>query len=381
MINKIKKASKRNTFLLVIALGLLIGAGIFGWFLSAIPKEKAIVNSDFQAGIIKSEKPDLGVQGEGASQPVNEAVSSQSVTMAFFGDMMLDRNVYGIVKKKGNYFYPFEKISSFFNDYDFTIANLEGPVTDNQSVANGVDRMVFTFSPRYLPALKEYFEVLNLANNHTLNFSAKGLSVTRDYLDENGIKYFGDPSNAEGWMGQVVEKNGLKVALIGYHALYKQAPEKVVEEIKKVRNEADFIIVYPHWGIEYARTPSKPQENEAHMFIDAGADLIIGSHPHVVQTIEEYEGKYIFYSLGNFIFDQYFSEETQEGLSVGINLVKGEEGVGSDYNIYPLTISKSSQAELADGKKRQEILDWLADNSKVEDSIKEEIRNGIISGK
>ncbi|MFA6521905.1 MAG: CapA family protein, partial [Candidatus Gracilibacteria bacterium] len=157
--------------------------------------------------------------------------------------------------------------------------------------------------------------------------------------------------------------------------------EKVVAEIKKVRPESDFIVILPHWGVEYARKPTVGQIKEARMFIDAGADLIIGTHPHVIETIEEYKGKYIFYSLGNFIFDQYFSVDTMQGLAVGASLKKQSDGVSMnvEYRIYPITINKYSQAELASEAKRKEILEWLSKNSEVSESVKEEIKNSEIN--
>ena len=92
--------------------------------------------------------------------------------------------------------------------------------------------------------------------------------------------------------------------------------EGVIQNIKNLRPYSDYLIVYAHWGNEYETTPTSQQTDLAHSFIDAGADFIIGSHPHVVQTKEEYKGKMIYYSLGNMVFDQYFSTETQKGLLI-----------------------------------------------------------------
>lgn len=381
-----EKINKNPSLLLIVpSFCAAVGFGFwFGWMLVSGGYEliaKKPVNLASTGAINNA-------QSEVKAELIKEDAPKEA-SFLFIGDMMLDRNVYSQAKKRNNYNFPFEKISSFLKEADYAVANLEGPITDNASVSNGTDRLTFTFSPKYLPALKDYFSALNLANNHTLNFGAEGLEATRDYLDKNSIGYFGDPGNDEKELLKIVEENGIKIALVGYHALYNDKPEKAVEKIKKVRPQSDFVVILPHWGNEYVKTPAANQKKEARMFIDAGADLIIGTHPHVIETIEEYKGKYIFYSLGNFIFDQYFSVDTMQGLAVILKLRKGDGGgqidgaqntslVKAAYNLYPITINKYSQAELASETKKKEILEWLSDNSEVSEGVMEEIKEGAI---
>ncbi|MFA6106281.1 MAG: CapA family protein [Patescibacteria group bacterium] len=317
------------------------------------------------------------------AEEVDKAVEEElpeKASLVFVGDIMLDRNVYLKARAKGDYGFAFKKAGSIFSGADFPIANLEGPITDNKSVSLEKDRMVFTFSPEYLPVLKKYFSAFSLANNHTLNFGQKGLATSRQYLEESGMEYFGDPSNDEENLSTVIEKNGFKIGLAGYHSLYRDEPEKIVREIEKLRPNCDLVVIFPHWGIEYARKPSKTQANDARKFIDAGADLIIGTHPHVIQTVEVYKGKYVFYSLGNFIFDQYFSKETMEGLAIRLDLIRTGGELKMYYRILPVTISKESQAELAGEERRRETLDWLAANSEVSETVREEIKTGALKG-
>jgi len=126
--------------------------------------------------------------------------------------------------------------------------------------------------------------------------------------------------------------------------------------------------------------PDWKQQDLSSKFIDAGADLVIGSHPHVIEPIETYKDKFIFYSLGNFIFDQYFSPETMQGLALKINFVKKEEKIETKINLIPLAISRETQVSvMGDESKKQKVLDSLAGNSNVVDSVKEEIRNGEIN--
>lgn len=277
----------------------------------------------------------------------NPVVSSSNLSLLFTGDMMLDRMVFTKTKKANDYNFPFLKITDFLQDFDLRIANLEGPVTDFKSISNGAgaNRLIFTFSPRFLEPLKQNFDILNLANNHTNNFGAKGLQQTRDYLTGAGISYFGDPNNQEDYLATTTEFNGIKLGFIGFNELAKSGFENVLLKIKDLRLQVDWLVVYPHWGNEYQTVkPSAKQREEAHDIIDAGADVIIGSHPHVVQPTEEYKGKMIFYSLGNFIFDQYFSKETKQGLAVGIKLEKESGGIiSASYQSYPLQINNDSQ--------------------------------------
>jgi poly-gamma-glutamate synthesis protein (capsule biosynthesis protein) len=126
-----------------------------------------------------------------------------------------------------------------------------------------------------------------------------------------------------------------------------------------------------HWGIEYKIVNSPAQQQLAHLIIDNGADLIIGHHPHVVQNIEEYKGKLIFYSLGNFIFDQYFKEEVQQGLAVGWEIYPQKYV----FNLFPLQ-SKLSQPDLMSDQEKMEFLAQLAKNSSL--SLEAQIKSGKI---
>lgn len=293
------------------------------------------------------------------SPTITPVVPSSTLLLLFVGDIMLDRTVFIKTKKANDYNFPFLKIADFLKNFDLRVANLEGPITDFKSVANGIgaNRLIFTFSPQFLEPLKQNFDILNLANNHTNNFGAKGLQQTRDYLDSAGSKYFGDPNNSAGYLATSTEFNGIKLGFVGFNELAKNGFENVLLKIKELRPQVDFLIAYPHWGNEYeSKKPSAKQQQEAHALIDTGADAIIGSHPHVVQPTEEYNGKIIFYSLGNFIFDQYFSGETMQGLAVGVKLEKRSgANASASYQMYPLQINNDSQPALAGMEKYGKI--------------------------
>lgn len=309
-------------------------------------------------------------------QVQTQSQAKYTTTSLFFaGDIMLDRNVLVNTKKTSNYDYPLAKFL-LPEKFDLRIANLEGPITNNLPYADP-HRMSFTFSPRFLPALKDNFEILNLANNHTDNFGKKGLTQTREYLATSSIQYFGDPNNQQTFLSTSTTLNGIKIGLVGYNQLVNIGFDDVLSEVRSLKSEVNFVVVYPHWGAEYqTEKPTALQVSEAHQLIDAGADLIIGSHSHVIEPIEEYKGKMIFYSLGNFIFDQYFSPETQQGLTVGIYLTKDSEGVTAEYKLWPVQISNSSQVSIANDIVREQILQNLAKLSNVSTSTREGIKVG-----
>ena len=303
-----------------------------------------------------------------------------TTTILTAGDIMLDRNVFLLTQEAGDYEHPFKLIGNFLEEPDLTVVNLEGPVTDFKSVANGTtNRMTFTFSTNFLDPLKKYFDVVSLANNHTHNFGEAGIEQTKNNLTEKEIKFFGGPYNKPENLSTIIESNNIKIGFVGYHQLIGSGFEEVVEEIKNIEDKTDFTIAMPHWGHEYQTTkPSYMQKEEAHAMIDAGADVVLGGHPHVIQPIEEYNNKIIFYSLGNFVFDQYFSTDTMQGLTVKTILTKKDNITTVKYTLHPIEITRQSQAVLASEEVQAETLKHLNKYSIVSDEIKNQILTGII---
>jgi poly-gamma-glutamate synthesis protein (capsule biosynthesis protein) len=261
----------------------------------------------------------------------------QSIEIIFAGDMMLDRNVRKVGDSKG-YDYIFEQLTPLFTQADLVISNLEGPITENTSVSLGSiigspQNYTFTFNPSILPTLvKNNLKIVNLGNNHILNFGKTGLDSTLKYLDSAGIEYFGNTGYPKNRFFIKTIKNKI-IGLVNYNQFVKDGESACLEDIAAIRNQVDVLIVYSHWGIEYQTDANLTIQSLAHSFIDAGADIIIGSHPHVVQQTEIYNGKYIYYSLGNFVFDQYFSPETQSGLLVKVIIDPANNLTLTDYSI------------------------------------------------
>lgn len=310
-----------------------------------------------------------------AVSPPNNPPQESPVTILAFGDVMLDRYV-GNAIRNNSLEYPFEKIKDFLKGNDLVLTNLEGSFTDFQPKALQPNNLSFTFDPALVPILKNLgFATFNLANNHALNFGNTGFKQSQEYLKKNNLQYFGHPLNNEN-ISLIQEVRGSKIGFVGYHELINLNFDKVLEEIKLIKPRVDLVIVYTHWGLEYKTNFSSAQQKQAHQIIDAGADVILGSHPHVIQPIEIYNNKIIFYSFGNFIFDQTFSQKTQEGL--GVKIVFDKSTSTLEYYLFPTQI-KNLQVHLPDKTKHDNMVLELANNSPVSEAVKQEIISGKIT--
>ncbi len=253
--------------------------------------------------------------------------SPQPVRLLFGGDLMFDRNIRLRMQEFGVR-HPLAQLTEFFSRYDAVIANLEGPVTDNLSRSVGsqpgsTNNFFFTFQPEIVPMLKENnLTVLNLGNNHITNFGTDGIVQTKRYLSEAGIAYFGNTGQEKLANERVLFKRFGEhtIAFVNLNQFTAQGFETAVADTVYASQSADIVIVMPHWGEEYTPEPNRVIREQAHQLVDAGADAIVGGHPHVIQSWEDYMGKRIYYSLGNFVFDQYFQPEVKKGWLVEMHI-------------------------------------------------------------
>lgn len=298
--------------------------------------------------------------------------TNNHVAFLSFGDLMLDRYIRKSIDEKGQKF-PFKKIERLLMGNDIVLANLEGSFTDFTPKPYAPNNLSFTFDPNLVPILKKLgFNLFNLANNHSLNFGKEGFSQSQKYLEKNSIDYFGEPYNGNN-IYTIKNIRDSKIGFVGYHQLTNANFDSVITAIKEMKDQTDFIVAYTHWGAEYQTKFSSIQQQEARKIIDAGADVVIGSHPHIVQPIEIYNNKVIFYSLGNFLFDQTFSQKTQEGLGVGIVFDSSQ----IEYYLFPTEI-KNLQILLPQKEKNDILLKELANNSQVPESFLPQIIKGKI---
>ncbi|MBP3962101.1 CapA family protein [Paenibacillus lignilyticus] len=266
----------------------------------------------------------------------NEAATGGTVTpddggqvnLSFTGDVLLAASVEKLMLKNG-YDYPYAKVLNELKTPDLMAVNLETPVTLRGTPAEN-KQYVYKSSPDALPALKAAgIDVVNLANNHTLDQGEEGLLDTIAHLDEAGIPNMGaGRDELEAFKPVLLEAKGISVAYLGLtrvvpvgswkatkdHAGLAETYDstRAVAAIKQAKKQADIVVVMVHWGIEREDLPNNDQKRLAHEYIDAGADLVIGSHPHVLQGFESYKGKWIAYSLGNFIFSGMTPDKTKD---------------------------------------------------------------------
>lgn len=280
------------------------------------------------------------------SATLGQSTQASEIKIIFAGDLMLDRYIRQVAEKKG-YDYLLQELKPILLDSDLVVVNLEGPITDfpSRSIYSQIgstDNFIFTFDPQVVPFLTRHnIKLVSLGNNHIHNFGSEGLRQTETYLQEDGVDFFGDTGQETDSSFKLIKLHGLRLGFVNYNQFVSGGGERTLSDIASLRDETDAIIVYTHWGNEYQTQANEVIQKQARQFIDQGADLIIGSHPHVVQQSEIYEGKKIYYSLGNFVFDQYFSAQTQEGLLVEVTI--DPETRQFSFTEVPIKLLKNTQ--------------------------------------
>lgn len=309
-------------------------------------------------------------------QDVETDFSNHSVTFIAGGDISLSRAVAFNIDKYKDPLFPFRNIADELKSTDFNFANLETPFSDSDKYT-AKDTLVFNAPKKNIAGLKEYnFKIVNLANNHAMDQGEDGLNITKKWLTENNIQSVGTGADLDqAWLPEIVEVNDIKIGFIG--ASYSSINDggkgqnnfvARIEDTSRLKNSitslkgqgADFVVVTMHAGTEYTRQPNKSQVDFARSAVDNGADIVIGAHPHWVQTMEKYKDKYIFYSLGNFVFDQSWSKETQKGLLLKISIDKKFSGFSSEtklssIKLEPIIIGNDTSVRLANPEETKEI--------------------------
>lgn len=278
------------------------------------------------------------------------AVPPVETTAIFGGDVMMSRYVGRITAQNNDWDLAFHNIADEFAQNDLAFVNMEAPFKETGPYYVGDDAMTFKVDPQMMAGLLSAgIDIVSLANNHIYNAGQAGLDYTRDYLVENGIAYCYDHYD-------IREINNLKFGFLCYSYDFDLNTDDLVADINEIKDKTDIIIVSMHNGAEYTENISTSQSNFAHTAIDNGADLVIGHHPHVVQRMEEYKGKYIFYSLGNLVFDQSWSWPTQLGATVKITW---ENDIIKKIEFKPIKIDGDFQPRFMEFEEGKEVLGRL----------------------
>lgn len=303
--------------------------------------------------------------------------TSDEVRFIVAGDLLLDRGVKNQISKNGTD-YLFESVKPILAKGDLTLANLECVVGDSTLIA--IDKKyTFKADTSCLPSIyKNGINMLGLANNHSYDFGQEGVRQTCLNLSRNSIAYTGVSKEENKCLPFVFNKKGSQIAIFASCFLFQNntlvCSESIEEFVAKIEsfkkeNPESFVLVYLHWGIELTTLPTVNQLVQAHKIIDAGADAIIGHHPHVVQTIEKYKGKYVFYSLGNFIFDAQHAPENKgivADFSINRNML-------SSVKLIPFTIVKSRPILMDE----EDSESFMSEISSISPSVKISESNGV----
>ncbi len=264
----------------------------------------------------------------------NIHAQSANVALVFVGDVMLA----GLPGKRIQHGHnPLASFASVLDQSDIRIGNLECVVT---TIGKAEDKpFTFRAHPRVLPLIQKHFDAVSLANNHTGDFGPAAFVQMLDYLTQANIPFFGGGRDLQQAHAPLLfHRQGLTIAVLGYNEFFPRSfeadvdrpgsawsdDEHVISDIKAARkvHHADVVIPFMHWGVEDEPYATTRQQRLARLMIDAGADAVVGGHPHVTQNTEFYKGRPIIYSLGNFVFDGYSSLENTTGWAVQMDVDK-----------------------------------------------------------
>jgi len=298
----------------------------------------------------------------------------QEITISMVGDMIFHGSVESYMKKHGEDFI-LEAYGPLMKESDIVLGNLETCIS-NRGEPMEDKEYTFRGKPEALKILKDNnFTAVSIANNHVLDFGTEAFLDTMKHLEKNGLLFAGGGRNKEEALkGAVVEKNGIRVGFLAFTKVvpsvewyagknkpgivgaYKIHEKEFVKAIQDIKQVCDVLVVSVHWGQESSIVIREEEQYIARCMIDAGADIIMGHHPHVVQGIEIYKNKPIFYSLGNFIFTK--SRIDLNNKTIMANVTVDKEGNIIDINVIPGNIINGKPTPMQDAE-RDSFISYL----------------------
>lgn len=296
------------------------------------------------------------------------------VKLRFVGDTMFARGVGAVIEKKKDPFFPFRKTEAWLKGGDIAVTNLETSISDKGERVPSKE-FYFRSPPQSAATLNQAgFDVVNLANNHILDYGPEAAVDTIRLLKEQGMEPVGldADSSPPGQEARVVIRNGIRVAFLGYSFVPKQFQNfwikplpldtvQMQEDVRNASRRADVVVVLTHWGHEYDYQFEDWQRSFAHAAIDAGAQLVVGSHPHVVQAVERYRQGVILYSLGDFVFDMPDDwRRLKSWPALAAEVTVNREGKVEETQLLPVRINEEYQPDF------QKVFDaeslWVRDD-------------------
>jgi len=368
-----EKLAKIRNILCALSAGILITG-------CSNTKEDYLVPLPKVEPIPKENSIDLIISSVGSSKNIKESVNNQEITISAVGDCTLgsDTNFgtentlpYVFEQEQEDYSYFFKVVYPILSTDDLTIANLETTLISEENYntieAYRVDKKFnFKGTADYANILTEgSVEVVNLANNHMHDYGVVGYEETKESLEKANISYFGYEDY------KIYETKGIKIGLAGITGWNEETAKENTEQAIDYfhEKEIDIIIVSYHWGIEREYKQNGSQENIAKYAIDNGADLVLGHHPHVLQGIENYKGKYIAYSLGNFVFGGNKNPNDKDTMIFQITFqLENRKVTNISINIIPCSLSGKEnkndyQPRVLEGEEAQRVLKKVLNSS------------------
>ena len=326
----------------------------------------------------QKKKPNDGMESVIESETDTEGEPAE-ILLSFTGDCILGTDEFfawdtGLPAYYNLYGpeYFLKNVRSIFEEDDLTIVNMEGTLTEETTRVD--KQFAFKGDPEYVKILtSSSVEAANIANNHSHDYGKKSFQDTVQTLEENGIKTFGYDDVA------VLEVKGIRVGMFGIYELddHLERIPQVKQDIAKLKDQnVDIIVAVFHWSNELVTVPDENQVTLAHLAIDEGADVVVGHHPHVVQGIDEYKGKMIAYSLGNFCFGgNTHPTEMDTFIFQQKFILDGKRNItGSEYKVIPCRVSSETtynnyQPTPLVGEEAKKTMDKIEERS-------QEINNG-----
>mgnify|MGYP005850113797 CR=1 FL=1 len=315
--------------------------------------------------------------------------SKAMINITLVGDLMFSRNVRETLDFLGKDAF-FQRLAKAIPAGDLVVGNLETSISDvGHPIQDKDEHIIFCAPPIVAGGLKVAgFNLLALSNNHLGDYGGRAVAKTLCSLDKASLNYFG-VSNGAIQQPYIYRVNGKKIAFLAYctplgpNILYggkgdpgpikflKSGQHSSFKQIEEVKKTVDFLFVFMHWGHEHVHYPPQDVVVLGRKIVDAGADCIVGTHPHFVQGIEKYKEKTIFYSLGNFVFSEPY-EGSRWSIAVKFHI---DEKLGQSYGVVPITINDQGIPALADAREASKIREEV---DRISDTLSEEISREVV---
>lgn len=338
-----KKLRRRKIAVLILALCFILGCTLAALKLSSNHSKNEEISDESKVAVDENKESQEPVKEEPEMKEVRE-----EILLTFAGDCTLGTDTkFGyagslpamLENQNKNYSYFFKNVYDIFSNDDYTLVNLETPLTDATVKADKGSGTVYHFKgPKdYINILtSSSIEGVSIANNHMNDYGKQGLTDTVETLSSNKVDFCGKNYKIE------KEIKGTKFLFLGYEgwSFNNELKNQISNDIKEGKNNGSIVIPYFHWGIEKQYQPYDVQINLAHFSIDEGADMVIGSHPHVIQSLENYNNKLIVYSLGNFSFGGNFNPSDKRTFILQTNIKTLNGALDAiNYKVIPASIS------------------------------------------